>query len=87
MPVKRTISIPMPLDLAISLKMDKEEFSFEIQKAALLKLYELGKVSSGMAAQVLGMSRIEFLAVLSKYNISPIDIKNESDIAQELRNA
>jgi predicted HTH domain antitoxin len=64
------IAINYPLTLAASLKMRELEFEREIKTLSLVKLYELGKVSSGIAAQVLGISRITFLDMLAAYQVS-----------------
>jgi predicted HTH domain antitoxin len=45
------------------------DFEREIKISALVKLFELGKISSGTAAKVLQMSRIEFLELLSDYQV------------------
>jgi predicted HTH domain antitoxin len=37
---------------------------------AALKLFELGKISSGKAAELAGMSRVEFLEVCGRYRVS-----------------
>jgi len=50
----------------------------EVKIAALAKLYELGKISSGKATKLLGISRVEFLDLLGKYKvqIEPIQRRN-----------
>lgn len=53
--------------------MNSDEFSREMKITALIKLFELGKVSSGVAAKVLKISRIEFLELLGKYKVSYLD--------------
>ena len=37
---------------------------------AALKMFELGKVSSGKAAELAGMSRVEFLETCGRYRVS-----------------
>jgi predicted HTH domain antitoxin len=77
------IAINYPLALADSLKMQEQEFEREMKTLSLVKLYELGKVSSGIAAQVLGISRVAFLDVLAEYQVScfPDAGELESDFA------
>jgi predicted HTH domain antitoxin len=50
--------------------MQSGEFEREIKTASLVKFYEMGKVSSGFAAQILGISRIAFLDILAAYGVS-----------------
>ena len=72
------IQVSYPEVLAFSLKMDNREFEREIKTISLVKLYELGKISSGMAAKVLNITRLEFLSILSSYNISYFSILEKS---------
>ncbi len=39
---------------------------------AAVKLYELGRMSSGRAAELAGMSRVEFLLILGRYKVFPL---------------
>jgi len=38
---------------------------------AAVKLYEMGRLSSGRAAELAGMSRVEFLMNLGRYKVFP----------------
>ena len=80
------IAISYPETLAFSLKMRKQEFEREIKIISLVKLYELGKISSGMAAKILGISRPDFLTILSLYNTSYFSI-SEKDLESDFNNA
>jgi predicted HTH domain antitoxin len=64
--------------------MTVSEFEREIKILSLIKLYELGKISSGKAAEVLDISRIAFLEVLAAYQVScfPDSAELESDLAR-----
>lgn len=65
-----TLTIEYPEEILISLKETKDDFSRELKAAAAVKLYELGRLSSGKAAKLAGMDRISFLKTLGKYQIS-----------------
>lgn len=78
------ISVDYPDYLANSMRMSKSEFGREIKLYSLVKLFELGKVSSGTAAKVLELSRVEFLELLAKYNVSFL---NSDDLNEDLQNA
>jgi predicted HTH domain antitoxin len=57
---------------------------------AALKMFELGKISSGKAAQLAGMSRVEFFEACGRYRVSifnypPEEI--EEELKQDLENA
>jgi predicted HTH domain antitoxin len=81
--MENQITISYPETLAFSLKMQNREFEREIKTLSLVKLYELGKVSSGIAAKILGISRIDFLDILTSYGVSAFaDMEElESDFA------
>ena len=65
-----TLTIEYPDEILVSLQETKDDFSHELKKAAAVKLYELGKLSSGKAARLAGMDRICFLKILGKYQVS-----------------
>lgn len=54
-----TIRYPEGLERAV--RLTKAEMEQHIRLMAALKMFELGKLSSGKAAELAGMSRIEFL--------------------------
>lgn len=78
------ISIDYPEYLANSMRMNKDDFGKEIKVSALVKLFELGKVSSGMAAKVLQITRTDFLELLEKYKVSFLETE---DLKEDLDNA
>ena len=79
------IVISYPETLADSMKMQGDEFATEIKVLSLVKLYEMGKVSSGIAANVLGISRIAFLDILGLYHVSCF--ADVSELEPDFRNA
>jgi len=81
------VEISYPNSLALSLKMDDKEFRDEMKTLSLVKLYELGKVSSGTASEILNMTRIEFLELLGKYKVSFLQPADDLDIISDLQNA
>jgi len=51
-----------------------------------IKLFEMKRLSSGMAAAFIGMSRVEFLAELHRYGVPMIDL-DQNELAQDVSNA
>ena len=51
-----------------------------------VKLYELGRVSTGMAAQLAGMGRVAFMFALNRFGLSPIGV-DPSELAEDMANA
>jgi predicted HTH domain antitoxin len=82
----QTIQIELPDEILLSLKQTPREISQEIRMAAAAKLYELGKLSSGRAAELAGISRVSFLQALARYEVSIFNL-TEEEIKQDLHNA
>ena len=70
-------------DLLYRLGVSQKEFSDEAKFLLAAKLYELGRLSSGEAAQFAGKSRIEFLFALSNIGL-PMSNLREEDLPDEL---
>ncbi|RKH75114.1 UPF0175 family protein [Corallococcus praedator] len=81
-----TIQITIPEEVLISLKATPDNLSRELCLLAALKLFELGRLSSGRAAQLAGLSRVEFLNSLGRYQVSPFALSAE-ELAQDVQNA
>lgn len=64
------VSIQVP-DSALSVfaHLD-DDLGKSILEAAVVKLYELGKVSQAKAAEILGLSRANFIDLLASYRVS-----------------
>lgn len=69
-------------DVLLSLKESREEFEEEARYLLALKLYELGKISSGKAAKIAGLSRLAFLMRLGRYKVSPFQMDLDEILAE-----
>ncbi len=82
MPLQLTITYPDTFPDALG--STKEQFEQEAKWAMAVKLFEMKRLSSGMAASLLGVNRTTFLMKLADYNIPLIDLTEEellSDLA------
>lgn len=84
--MKGIIKIDYPESLADALKLSGENFKSEMKTLTIIKLYEMGKISSGMAAKVLGLTRVDFIELLGKYNVSMIGADNLEDSSTHIKN-
>jgi predicted HTH domain antitoxin len=66
------VVINVPDDVLASEHLDEATFAKEISLLAAIKLYELGRLSSGRAAELAGISRVEFLDALGQYQVFPL---------------
>ena len=78
----RRISIDVPESFLLNEKTDERAFAHELRMLAAVKLYELGRLSSGRAAEIAGMPRVEFLLTLERYKAFPLDTEL-SDLERE----
>lgn len=62
--------LDIPDDTLLSLKLSRDTAAAnEIRLAASVKLYELGRLSSGGAARLAGVPRVLFLNKLADYGV------------------
>jgi len=55
------MTLEYPVELPLLLKTLRAKFEAEVRFLAAAKLYELGRISSGKAAQMAELPRVEFL--------------------------
>jgi predicted HTH domain antitoxin len=67
------IIIDVPQKVLLAEKTDATTFARELRQLAAVKLYELGKLSSGVAAELAGIPRVEFWLTLSRYKVFPFE--------------
>ena len=78
------LTIEVPLDAFSVLRKSREQFARELKLAAICKWYELGMVSQAKGAALAGVSRAEFLHVLSRYQVTPFQTTPE-ELTEEAR--
>ncbi|MCX7049125.1 MAG: UPF0175 family protein [Candidatus Sumerlaeota bacterium] len=81
-----TITVQCPDEVLISLKEDSETFPRELTLAAAMKFFELGRLSSGRAAELAGISRVEFLSRAGEFKVPAWDLTRE-ELREDFRNA
>ena len=80
------IRLHVPDEALAALKVTPEQLASELRLAAAIKLYELGRLSSGAAALLAGIPRALFLVKLADYDVdtfrvTQIEIEHETWLA------
>jgi len=82
----KSLTIDYPDTLPDMLQETDSQFQEEVKWALALKLYELGRLPSGQAAQLVGVDRVSFLMKLREYNIPVINYPPD-ELSQDFANA
>ncbi len=80
------IKIDYPETLPDMLQKTPAEFEAEAKMAMAIKLFEMKRLSSGMAAQLAGTDRVSFLLSLQQFGIPMIDLE-EKELLSDIENA
>ena len=70
-------TLTYPKGLPQMLKMSEDEFVEELRFLAAAKLYELGRLTAGKAAQLAEMNRLDFIYRLGTIGVPAINLRDE----------
>ena len=73
----KELMLPYPDDLEQVVQLTPEELAAQVRLMAALKMFELGKLSSGKAAELAGLTRVEFFEACGRYRVSVFNYPEE----------
>ena len=80
----QSLNIEIPESVLLATGQSREEFVREPKFLLAAKLFELGRLSSGKAAEICGMDRVTFLLSLHRAGVAAIDL-DEREREDEFR--
>jgi predicted HTH domain antitoxin len=80
------LSLAIPEEMLLALKLTPDALLYEIKLSAAIKLYELGRLSSGAAAEFAGIPKPVFLHKLADYGVTVFRL-TESELKEDMNNA
>lgn len=80
------LRLDYPESLPDALNETPAEFEAEARMAMAVKLFELKRISSGVAAQLAGVDRVSFLLSLHRYGVAALDL-DENELESDVENA
>jgi hypothetical protein len=80
----RAIEIQYPETWTAVSGTSAEAFAQDTRMAAAVKLFEMGRLTSGQAAQLAGISRVAFLLACPNWDV-PSVVWDEAEVAAEFK--
>lgn len=78
------ITMDIPDESLLALKLSEDQAEEALRMAAAVKLFELGRLSSGAAARLAGVPGVVFLSRLADYGVDTFRM-NAEDFQKETR--
>ena len=79
-----TLTVDLPEEALRALGSSPADAAAEVRLAAAMKLHEIGRLSSGAAALLAGVSRVEFLSKLGEYGVPVFQVSAE-DLEEDVK--
>jgi predicted HTH domain antitoxin len=82
----QNLIVPVPEETLLALKIEPDAMAEELRFAAAVKLYEIGRLSSGSAANLAGVPKPVFLSRLAEYGVATFQL-NEEELVHDAGDA
>ena len=82
----KTLTVRVPESLLIQNGSSEEALTREAQWQLALRFFELGRLTSGQAAEMCGLNRVDFLVAASRAGVAVADLDGD-ELVQEIQNA
>jgi predicted HTH domain antitoxin len=80
------LMIEIPEDVLVGTGQSREDFVREARFLLAAKLFEMGRLSSGKAATLCGMGRVDFILAAGRAGVPVIQL-DEEELRRELADA
>jgi predicted HTH domain antitoxin len=84
--MKRTLTVEYGDEVLLALGVSPEQFGEELKLLTAIKLYELGRLSSGAAASLAEIPKPLFLSKLAEYGVDSFRL-TEEELRRDVANA
>ena len=75
--MNRQVVVEVPEEVVELFGEGPERFGRQMYETAVVKWYDEGRISSGRGAEMLGISRADFLELLYRHQVSPFQYTAE----------
>ena len=76
------LKLEMPDGAFSALHKSPDEFGRELRLAAAVKWYEITAISQEKAAEIAGLSRVDFMEALGRFRVSPFQYGYQEVLAE-----
>jgi predicted HTH domain antitoxin len=82
----KTLIIEYPAEILWAVQQEQAEFEADARILLAVKLYETGKLTTGLAARMAGVSRSTFIFLLGRHGLSAFG-EGPEEVEDDLENA